>query len=845
MNTQVSNTRPGLVKAAQSKHPRAWLCGVLVLCLTATGCNRAFYRHRADREVYNLVDCAAEETSGELDGFTIEPNPDSRFFDPNCPDLPPMPPDDPLSHQLMHCVDCKHGWPCWHCYGQTSEVESPRWKSNMPTDENGVLVLDRRAAVSVALVNSPAYQRELEDLYLSALDVTFQRFQFDTKFFGGNSTFFTTDGPSRGSGQLSRLKTDTSLQMTKLLAGGGELVAGVANSLVWQFAGADDYSATTLLDFSLVQPLLRGAGRAVVMEGLTDSERALLANVRQMERFRRGFYTAIVNGRGSGTALSRGGISLASLSVGGGATGGILGLMAEQVRIRNQRTNVTQLRSNLQQFDALYRSDRVDRLQVDQVRQQLYDSQGRMLSITTAYDTRLDSYKISLGLPPNQDIRIDDPLLRQFDFIDPRILKAQNELTDLMAVLADPESEPDMDTCRQTTLASITACEEMLEVSRADVDKLVEVLPARREGLRKLLQREEFNAGKIERSVSDVAALNRRASDLQGELVLVEERVGSTLDKLATLLEDETAPTRQQLYALLDEMASELGDLLLIQATARVDTVMLVSVNMTSQSAYRTAKENRRDWKNARAGLVDIWRQIEIAANDLRSGVDVTFSGDLGTTGNNPARFRGTTGRLRVGLEFDAPLTRLAERNAYRETLINYQQARRDYYTFEDEVSSDLREIIRKIRLNQLNFQLSRAAVHVAISQVEITQLRLREPPKPGATSKFGATTARDLVSALSRLLSAQNELLGVWVNYEVERLSLDLQLGTMQLDEQGQWIDPGPIVPTESDDSEDTVSGDTVSGDTVSGDTAAESEFFEEISQPEGIFMPELLPQQ
>ena len=101
MNTQVSNTRPGLVKAAQSKHPRAWLCGVLVLCLAATGCNRAFYRHRADREVYNLVDCATEETSGELDGFTIEPNPDSRFFDPNCPDLPPMPPDDPLSHQLI------------------------------------------------------------------------------------------------------------------------------------------------------------------------------------------------------------------------------------------------------------------------------------------------------------------------------------------------------------------------------------------------------------------------------------------------------------------------------------------------------------------------------------------------------------------------------------------------------------------------------------------------------------------------------------------------------------------------------------------------------------------------
>ena len=35
---------------------------------------------------------------------------------------------------------------------------------------------------------------------------------------------------------------------------------------------------------------------------------------------------------------------------------------------------------------------------------------------------------------------------------------------------------------------------------------------------------------------------------------------------------------------------------------------------------------------------------------------------------------------------------------------------------------------------------------------------------------------------------------LSVWVNYEVLRRSLDLDLGTMQLDAEGNWIDPGPI---------------------------------------------------
>jgi hypothetical protein len=43
-------------------------------------------------------------------------------------------------------------------------------------------------------------------------------------------------------------------------------------------------------------------------------------------------------------------------------------------------------------------------------------------------------------------------------------------------------------------------------------------------------------------------------------------------------------------------------------------------------------------------------------------------------------------------------------------------------------------------------------------------------------------------------LLQVQNDYLSFWVNYEVQRLGLDLDLGTMQLDESGKWIDPGPI---------------------------------------------------
>jgi hypothetical protein len=58
----------------------------------------------------------------------------------------------------------------------------------------------------------------------------------------------------------------------------------------------------------------------------------------------------------------------------------------------------------------------------------------------------------------------------------------------------------------------------------------------------------------------------------------------------------------------------------------------------------------------------------------------------------------------------------------------------------------------------------------------------------------LGPTTARDVIDALSALQRVQNEFLSVWVNYEVQRLQLDLDLGTMRLDERGIWIDPGDV---------------------------------------------------
>ena len=252
---------------------------------------------------------------------------------------------------------------------------------------------------------------------------------------------------------------------------------------------------------------------------------------------------------------------------------------------------------------------------------------------------------------------------------------------------------------------------------------------------------------------------------------------------------------RSGVVSEMTTLSSHLLELSLIQAAARLESITLKPIDIEYNTGFDLAESNRLDWMNARAGLVDSWRQVAVNQEALKSGLNLIVNGDVPTIGNDAFSFTKGAGRVQVGLEIDTPLRRLEERNTYRETLISYQRSRRGYMQFEDEAKQSLRNTLRTVRLSQLNFEVRRAAVRIAIAQVDLARLRLNEPPKPGeGGAQFGATTARDLVDALGDLLDAQNDFLNVWVGFEVLRMSLDYELGVMQLDEQGLWVDPGPI---------------------------------------------------
>ena len=248
-------------------HPRSsakrWLLAVLAVACVVVGCGRTRARLRADRDAYHAIDQKSATVRGEVGDYRISIPNDSRMFDPNDPDCPARPEDDPLSNRLLHCVDGKRGAKQWRCAPVTEDIENPFWRGALPVDEDGGLVLDIPAAVRLGLRQDPDFQSELEDLYLAALDVSFERFQFDAQLLGGSAIDYLAQGPvASGSGESSSLLTVSpsdpvnQWRVEKLTATGGEIVAGIANSLVWQFAGPNDYTSFTLLNFSIFQPLL-------------------------------------------------------------------------------------------------------------------------------------------------------------------------------------------------------------------------------------------------------------------------------------------------------------------------------------------------------------------------------------------------------------------------------------------------------------------------------------------------------------------------------------------------------------------------------------------------------------
>jgi hypothetical protein len=288
-------------------------------------------------------------------------------------------------------------------------------------------------ALTLALMNSRSYQAKIESVYLRALDVTLARFNFEPQFYAGMSpstappggiaspnnvnswTYRTREAPG---GQTSVLSFGTAAGVGKALSFGGTLVAGFANSVVFNLTGQNPVQPTvqSVLPIQYAQPLLQGGGRAVTLEPLTLAERNLLYEVRSFARFRQEYMPSVL---AAGLSTTQGATSAGGL-LGGGTTDGqsvgFLNVLQQYQVVENDRKILAAYAAINEAFSQMAEGAGagVSQLNVDQVSQNLEQQRIQLINDTTTLRNLLDQYKIQLGLPPDLPLILDRDLISGF-----------------------------------------------------------------------------------------------------------------------------------------------------------------------------------------------------------------------------------------------------------------------------------------------------------------------------------------------------------------------------------------------------------------------------------------------
>lgn len=305
------------------------------------------------------------------------------------------------------------------------EAESLRQRilQGAALSEGSVGLLD---LLEIAAENSRNFQSERESLYLAALDLSLERWRLSwlVSSDGGSTLGGTGSGNASADGSVN-------LGLSRVLGSGARLVTSIGTSLFRFVSSGDGWALSNDLTLTLTQPLLRGAGRRVTLEPLTQSERDLVYEVRNFERFRREFAVDVATR--------------------------LYGLLRNMDELDNQEQNYQNLVSLRRRNEAMASAGRLSRIEADQALQDELRSENQLISQRARLERSTDDLMLFLGLPIGSPLELDrsefdalvgeDGALLKID-LDQAVGMALEERLDFQTSLDQLE-----DTLRQVRLA--------------------------------------------------------------------------------------------------------------------------------------------------------------------------------------------------------------------------------------------------------------------------------------------------------------------------------------------------------------------------------------------------------
>lgn len=200
--------------------------------------------------------------------------------------------------------------------------------------------------------------------------------------------------------------------------------------------------------------------------------------------------------------------------------------------------------------------------------------------------------------------------------------------------------------------------------------------------------------------------------------------------------------------------------------------------------AVVTALSRRLDLRIAVGRVTDAQRAVAVAADQLRADVTLLGTGSAGarrtlaSVSQPDARVRPDEGIYSVLLTLDPALERTRERNVYRTSLVGFEAAVRGVQELEDQIKLAVRNRLSELLEARESIGIQAASLAVAERRVQSTNLFL----------EAGRAEIRDVLEAQDALISAQNALTSALVSYRLGELTLQRDLGVLEVNEQGLW---------------------------------------------------------
>ncbi len=240
-------------------------------------------------------------------------------------------------------------------------------------DDGSTLTLN--SALSLAIVNSREYQTQKEELYLKALD------QVQVEHIYEGSWLVNTKSNVAKSGDEKSTGNSGSVVLNKLLATGAKMTSGISIGFIDIISGDLRSGLSVVASTAITQPLLRGAGRKIALENLTQSQRNTLYGIRAFNRFRQAYVTDIISA--------------------------YYDILLKYELQRNAQEHYAVLNDLVEKLKVRAKAGRIASHELEQANQDAGQAMTDYITAKREYEDALDAFRYNLVIPADIDLKLD------------------------------------------------------------------------------------------------------------------------------------------------------------------------------------------------------------------------------------------------------------------------------------------------------------------------------------------------------------------------------------------------------------------------------------------------------